>query len=200
MRGIPITDDEKLRVCELLEEGYSQAAVARKLGIGQSTVNGIKQEMYGKDIRSMETVIAGNKKYGTLTAVGPNHYVGTCFVKNGQMKKRHFNVKGSKNAISAWESWKNTVGAVTGEPTEDDAANMKTTKILTSEEQKDILREDPPEIYAIAVDDPKIMAYFFDRDAAEQFAAISNKTLKFAGVNIRYSVIPIKPFTENTMS
>ena len=31
MRGIPITDDEKLRVCELLEEGYSQSAIAKKI-------------------------------------------------------------------------------------------------------------------------------------------------------------------------
>lgn len=107
-KGHPLTDDDKLRICELIDQGMRNADIARKVGLSEQSVSRVRNEFYGKDIRSMDVVIAGNKKYGTLTAVGPDHYVGTCLVK-GKMKKRHFNIKGSQEAIKAWEEWKDKV-------------------------------------------------------------------------------------------
>ena len=103
--GIPTSDELKLDIMELIEKGMPERQIAKDLNTSQSTVHRVKKEFYGKDIRSMDKVIAGNKKDGTLTAVGPNHYVGTCLVR-GKMKKRHFNICGSKDAIDAWEEWK----------------------------------------------------------------------------------------------
>lgn len=214
-KGHPLTDDDKLRICELIDLGMRNADIARKIGLSEQSVGRVRNEFYGKDIRSMDVVIAGNKKYGTLTAVGPDHYVGTCLVK-GKMKKRHFNVKGSQEAIKAWEEWKDVKGSqeaakalekwrdkeMTNRPETTNKANTpwRRTEDVTVIDGESINPkapepQEPQEshkfnntIYILAVGNPKLASWFLNQDEAREAMRIANQALEFAGVDIRYTV------------
>lgn len=186
-KGHPLTDDDKLRICELIDQGMINANVARKVGLSEASVSRVRKEFYGKDIRSMDVVIAGNKKYGTLTAVGPDHYVGTCLVK-GRMKKRHFNVRGSQEAIKAWEDWKakvmaNIMETTVTKPTIIDGGNIPRTDPEPQEPHKF-----NNSVYILAVGNPKLASWFLNQDEALEAMRIANQALEFAGVDIRYTV------------
>jgi hypothetical protein len=190
--GIPTSDELKLDIMELIEKGMPERQIAKDLNTSQSTVHRVKKEFYGKDIRSMDKVIAGDKHNGTLTAVGPNHYVGTCLV-HGKMKKRHFNICGSKDAIDAWEEWKSSLitpkpVAVTNEIKIEEPVMTNTTNAEAPKNS---------DIYILAVGTPKIAAFFDNEEKAREAMHIANKALEFAGVDIRYSVIPAKVEIQN---
>lgn len=236
-KGYPISDDEKLHILELLEAGHTPKEVAAKTDCSVKTIYRIRADFYGKDVRSMDCVVAGDKKYGTLTATGANHYVGTCLVAGGKMKKRHFTIKGSKNAIAAWEAWKKNVRAIT--PTNDVPEKEPETAVKVAEkaddsfwnndsvaaweawkknarasnQTNDIPEKEPemavkvndpatewtnnndtlPTLYAISVDNPRIMGYFLTRQEADAAVASANKALEFAGLAPVYSVAEISP-------
>ncbi len=180
-KGVPISDDLKLDICELIEKGLPRTQIARDLHICPATVSRVKKELYGKDIRSMDTVVAGNKKYGTLTATGPNHYVGTCLVK-GKMKRKHFNVCGSKEAIQQWEEWKKKFDE-----------NVVPVEMFNSDESEETVEKTPVIntncVYILAVGNPKIAGWFENEAEAKRAMNAANKALEFAGVDIRYSVV-----------
>lgn len=204
-KGHPLTDDDKLRICEFIDQGMINAEIARKVGLSEQSVSRVRKEFYGKDIRSMD-VIAGNKKYGTLTAVGPDHYVGTCLVK-GRRKKRHFNVRGSQEAIKAWEKWKDKIMAdrpsVTFTPTEKIpergvATYTRETPTVIDGGNITLKSPEPQEshkfnntIYILAVGNPKLASWFLNEDEAREAMRIANQALEFAGVDIRYSVLTV---------
>lgn len=197
--GYPLTDDEKLRICELLEAGKHQREVAKIIGVSQSTVHRVKTEMYGKDVRSMDCVIAGNKKYGTLTAVGSGHYVGTCLVAGGKIKKRHFNCADSKIAKVQWESWKKTCNALEDHAEkENNVSNQNQTQINNTSNTNNAQSQSSATdtLYLLAVEKPLIAGYFKSIEEANRAAAISNQALKFAGVQLRYQVIEVNPYVE----
>lgn len=215
-KGHPLTDDDKLRICELIDQGMRNAEIARKVGLSEQSVSRVRSEFYGKDIRSMDVTIAGNKKYGTLTAVGPDHYVGTCLVK-GKMKKRHFNVRGSQEAIKAWEKWKDIKCtpeeaakaleewkdkemANSPETTNKDNTPWRRTEDVTVIDGGNITLKSPePQeshkfnntIYILAVGNPKLASWFLNEDEAREAMRIANQALEYAGVDIRYSVLTV---------
>lgn len=205
-KGHPLTDDDKLRICELIDQGMRNAEIARKVGLSEQSVSRVRKEFYGKDIRSMDVTIAGNKKYGTLTAVGPDHYVGTCLVK-GKMKKRHFNIKGSQEAIKVWEEWKDKLMAdrpsVTFTPTEKiperGVATYKKEDVTVIDGGNITLKSPEPQeshkfnntIYILAVGNPKLASWFLNEDEAREAMRIVNQALELAGVDIRYSVLTV---------
>lgn len=189
-KGHPLTDDDKLRICELIDQGIRNAEIARKVGLSEQSVFRVRKEFYGKDIRSMDVVIAGNKKYGTLTATGPDHYVGTCLVK-GKMKKRHFNIKGSQEAIKAWEDWKakvmaNIMETTVTKPTIIDGGNIPRTDPEPQEPHKF-----NNTIYILAVGQPRVASWYLDQDEARKAMKIANQALEYAGVDIRYTVLTV---------
>lgn len=195
-KGHPLTDDDKLRICELIDQGMRNAEIARKVGLSEQSVSRVRKEFYGKDIRSMDVTIAGNKKYGTLTAVGPDHYVGTCLVK-GKMKKRHFNIKGSQEAIKTWEEWKDKIVADRPETTNKDNTPWRRTEDVTVIDGGNITLKAPaPQeshkfnntIYILAVGNPKLASWFLNENEAREAMRIANQALEFAGVDIRYTV------------
>lgn len=200
--GIPTSDELKLDILELIEKGVPQKQISKDLHTSLSTISRVKKEFYGKDIRSMDRVIAGNKKTGTLTAVGPNHYVGTCLVR-GKMKKRHFNICGSKDAINAWEKWKaslNTPKPVTIELNDPKPVTV-TNDIKIEEPVMANMEAEAPknsDLYILAVGTPKIAAWFDDEEKAREAMHIANKALEFAGVDVRYSVLPVKVEIQNS--
>lgn len=185
-RGYPTTDDVKIRLLELIDSGASINKAAKEVGIGYATAWKIKDEFYGKDVRSMDTIIAGDKKNGTLKATGPSHFVGTCLTKGGKMKTRHFNVPNSKQAIAEWEKWKNAV-------------NQNTNACPKKQEEKEtfvapyvVNKPAAEHIYILAVGEPKLASFFVDENQARQAMEAANKALEFAGVDIRYSVVEVK--------
>lgn len=204
-QGTVVSDDIKLDVMELIEKGVPQAEIARRVHLAQSTVSRIKQEFYGKDRRDMDCVVAGNKKFGLLTATGPNHYIGTCLTKNGKMKKRHFNVQGSKEAIRQWEAWKRLNGVsetdipepikVEKKPQrkEDPVSEPMVTNPETTPQQSDASTGLPPALFCIAIGAPKILGFSTTEDDARDMLKQANQALETAGVrDIRYSMIPVK--------
>lgn len=191
--GLPVTDDEKIRIIELIDSGMSIKKAAKEVGIGYATAWRIKDEFYGKDVRSMDAIIAGDKKNGTLKATGPSHFVGTCLTKGGKMKTRHFNVPNSKQAIAEWEKWKDTINQ-----------NANTCPKKQEEKETLVAAYDNSQtlpaphasivkpIYILAVGEPKLASFFVDENQARQAMEAANKALEFAGVDIRYSVVEVK--------
>lgn len=205
-RGVPLTDDDKLRICELLEEHVHPNEIAKQLQLSHQSVYRVRKEMYGKDVRSMDTTIAGDKYNGTLKAVGPGHFVGTCRTTGGKMKTKHFNFPNSKQAIEAWDNWK----ALTSIERVKAKGNKKTEKEKTDIPEKEtfvatydnsqILQANKPvhqntmveNLYILAVGKPKLAGWFVDEDKARQALKLANQALEFAGVDIRYSVVQVK--------
>lgn len=208
-KGCPITDDEKIRILEMAEEGCSSSEIGKKLGIHPNTVSRIKKDFYGKDVRSMDVTIAGDKKHGTLRAVGPNHYIGTCFVENGKSLSKRFNVStGSKDAIKQWSEWQNScwkkaeareasqrkdIPVNKIETTADEPAKSE-IKTATYEPAKSELKPKTPtsSVYILAVGDPKIAGWFVDMEQAIKAEEMANKALECAGVDARYQVLEVK--------
>lgn len=196
-RGVPLTDDDKLRICELLEQNVHPHEIAKQLQLSHQSVYRVRKEMYGKDVRSMDVVIAGDKYNGTLKAVGPSHYVGTCRVEGGKMKKKHFNYSNSKQAIEAWESWKLLMNNIP-EKKKTDIPEKET--FVATYDNSQILQTNKPvnqtttveNLYILAVGKPKLAGWFVDEDKARQALKMANQALEFAGVDIRYSVIQVK--------
>jgi len=190
-----MTDDEKIRIIELIDEGLSQRQVAKKIGCSQATVSKVYRDFYGKDVRSMDVVIAGDKKNGTLTCTGPDHYVGTCAVSGGKMKKRHFNIKGSENAKKAFEEWK---ASLQPKPVDDISPvkfvdkPKKETNMANNNVSTEHIYILPDYVYVLAVGDPKIAGWFENESDAEKAMNAANKALAFAGVDIRYSVVVVE--------
>lgn len=184
-RGYTTTDDVKLRLLELIDSGASINKAAKEVGIGYATAWRIKDEFYGKDIRSMDAIIAGDKKNGTLKATGPSHFVGTCLTKGGKMKTRHFNVPNSKQAIVEWEKWKDSVNQNAFPKKQEE----KETLVATNKPvpHASIVKH----IYILAVGEPKLASFFVDENQARQAMEAANKALEFAGVDIRYSVVEV---------
>lgn len=54
-KGVPLTDDDKLRICEMLEKNLRPSEIAKKTGLSHQSIYRVRNEMYGKDIRSMDT-------------------------------------------------------------------------------------------------------------------------------------------------
>lgn len=188
-QGIPVTDDEKLRLIELIDSGTTIKAAAKAVGICYDTAWRIKKEFYGKDTRSMDAVIAGDKKNGTLKATGPSHFVGTCLTKGGKMKTRHFNVPNSKQAIAEWEKWKNAINQNTNEcPKKQEEKETLVATYNRPAPQNTVVEH----IYILAVGEPKLASFFVDENQARQAMEAANKALEFAGVDIRYSVVEVK--------
>lgn len=201
--GYPITDDDKLRVIEMFDNGLSRREVIKKSNLSPASVDRIKKEFYGKDIRSMDVTIAGDKKHGTLRSVGPSHYIGTCFLENGKSISKRFNVStGSKDAIKLWSEWQkscwkkaeqreserkdipvNQVKTMTVEP------NTTPEELAKSDEKpKTVLNS----LYILAVGDPKIAGWFVDMEQAIKAEEMANKALECAGVDARYQVLEVK--------
>lgn len=181
-RGFALTDDEKLRIVELLEMGENRKAIAKRVGVSETSVYRVRSEFYGKDIRSMDTVIAGDKTNGTLTCTGPNHYVGTCLVKGGKMKKRHFSVQGSDNAKTQWEAWKASLH-------DNCAAKKEEVSMANNDEPKTRnYQRAVDNLYILTVGNPQVMGWFVDENQAIEVMRTLNEGLKFAGVDVRYSV------------
>lgn len=201
-KGTPLTDDDKLRICELWEEGLSSREISRQTGLSQASVIRVKQEMYGKDVRSMDCIIAGDKKHGTLKATGPGHYIGTCLARNGKMKSKRFECKDSKEAKNAWEAWKDSIssGISYGAPLPDRPVTTiatPTTVDIPEEETMPITSDiiDDRFIYVLAVGTPKIAGYFRDPEEARKAMRDANRALDFAGINdISYSVITVEQY------
>ena len=206
-RGYPTTDDVKIRLLELIDSGASINKAAKEVGIGYATAWKIKDEFYGKDVRSMDAIIAGDKKNGTLKATGPSHFVGTCLTKSGKMKTRHFNVPNSKQAIAEWEKWKDSINRNANtcpkkqEEKETFVATNNNSQILQATNNSQILQatnKPVPKsasvkyIYILAVGEPKLASFFVDENQARQAMEAANKALEFAGVDIRYSVVEVE--------
>lgn len=195
-KGVPLTDDDKLRICEMLEKNLSPSEIAKKTGLSHQSIYRVRNEMYGKDIRSMDTVIAGDKRNGTLKATGPSHFVGTCLTKGGKMKTKHFNASDSKQAIAEWEKWKDSVHDRYACPKKQEE---KETFVATYDNSQ-ILQPNEPvrqntmveNLYILAVGKPKVAAWFIDENKARQALKMANQALEFAGVDIRYSVLEVK--------
>lgn len=195
-RGYRVTDDEKLRLIELIDSGMSINKAAKEVGIGYATAWKIKNEFYGKDIRSMDAIIAGDKKNGTLKTTGPSHFVGTCLTKGGKMKTRHFNVQNSKQAIAEWEKWKDSVNRNANECPK--KQEEKETFVAThNNNQINLVNKPVPQnssvksIYILAVGTPKLSGWFIDEDKARQAMKEANKFLELAGFDTRYSVVKV---------
>lgn len=205
-RGVPLTDDDKLRICELLEQHVHPNEIAKQLQLSHQSVYRVRKEMYGKDVRSMDVVIAGDKYNGTLKAVGPSHFVGTCRVEGGKMKNKHFNYSNSKQAIEAWENWKALVSiervkAKGTKKTEKEKTDIpeKETFVATYDNSQ-ILQANKPvhqntmveNLYILAVREPKLAGWFIDEDKARRAMEAANKALELAGYDALYSVVEVK--------
>ncbi len=203
--GYPITDDDKLRVIEMFDNGLSRREVIKKSDLSPASVDRIKKEFYGKDIRSMDVTIAGDKKHGTLRSVGPSHYIGTCFLENGKSISKRFNVStGSKDAIKLWSEWQqscwkkaeqreesqrkdipvNQVKVTTSAP----VSNASIISNTMTEKPKTVLNS----LYILVVGDPKVAGWFVDMEQAIKAEDIANKALECAGVDARYQVLEVK--------
>lgn len=198
-KGTPLTDDDKLRICELLEEGHSSREISRQTGLSQASVIRVKQEMYGKDVRSMDCVIAGDKKHGTLKATGPGHYIGTCLARNGKMKSRRFECKDSKEAKKAWETWKASISFFQSDLPDLSVATVAMPDSVDIPEEETMPNTsnttDDQFIYVLAVGTPKIAGYFSDVEEARKAMHDANRALDFAGINdISYSVIAVEQY------
>lgn len=195
-KGVPLTDDDKLRICEMLEKNLRPSEIAKKTGLSHQSIYRVRNEMYGKDIRSMDTVIAGDKRNGTLKATGPSHFVGTCLTKGGKMKTKHFTSSDSKQAIAEWEKWKDSVHDRYACPKKQ---KEKETFVATYDNSQIIQANKPVHhgtmveyLYILAVGEPKVAAWFIDESKARQAMEVANQALEFAGVDIRYSVLEVK--------
>ena len=196
-KGCPITDDEKIRILEMAEEGCSNAEIGKKLGIHPHTVARIKKDFYGKDVRSMDVTIAGDKKHGTLRAVGPNHYIGTCFVENGKSLSKRFNVStGSKDAIKQWSEWQNSCWKKDEAREASQRKDITVNKIETQTDEpaksERKLKTAINSLYILAVGDPKVAGWFVDMEQAIKAEEVANKALECAGVAARYQVLEVK--------
>lgn len=195
-RGVPLTDDDKLRICELLEQHVHPNDIAKQLQLSHQSVYRVRKEMYGKDVRSMDTTIAGDKRNGTLKATGPSHFVGTCLTKGGKMKTKHFNASDSKQAIAEWEKWKDSVHDRYACPKKQEeketfVATYDNSQILQANKtvHQNAMVEN---LYILAVGEPKLAGWFIDENKARQAMEVANQALEFAGVDIRYSVLEVK--------
>ena len=197
-KGTPITDDQKLEICELLEQGVPKREIARRLKVSEATVFRVRNEMYGKEVTSMDCIIAGDKKHGILTATGPGHYIGTCLAANGKMKKRHFNCRNSREAIELWDAWKERISSgVSFTPLPDSPATTIAipTSVDIPEEETMPNTTDDQFIYVLAVGTPKIAGYFSDVEEARKAMRDANRALDFAGINdISYSVVTVEQY------
>lgn len=196
-RGYPITDDDKLRVIEMLDEGLSRKEVIKKSGLSHTSVDRIKKEFYGKDIRSMDVTIAGDKKHGTLRCTGPAHYIGTCFVENGKSLSKHFNTShGSKEAIKQWSEWQKSCWKKAEERETSQRKDIPVNEIKTAtyEPAKSELKPKTMvnSLYILVVGDPKVAGWFVDMEQAIKAEEIANKALECAGVDARYQVLEVK--------
>ena len=197
-KGTPLTDDDKLRICEMLEENLRPSEIAKKLGLSHQSIYRVRNEMYGKDVRSMDTVIAGDKHNGTLKAVGPGHYIGTCRIEGGKMKNKRFNFPNSKQAIEAWENWKLLMNAKGAKKEKTDIPEKET--FVATYNNSQVTQANKPvhqntvveNLYILAVGEPKVAAWFIDENKARQAMEVANQALEFAGVDIRYSVLEVK--------
>lgn len=198
-KGTPLADDDKLRICELLEEGYSSREISKRTGLSQASVFRVKQEMYGKDVRSMDCIIAGDKKHGTLKATGPGHYIGTCLARNGKMKSKRFECKDSKEAKKAWEAWKDSISFFQSDLPDLSVATVAMPDSVDIPEEETMPNTssttDDQFIYVLAVGTPKIAGYFRDPEEARKAMRDANRALDFAGINdISYSVITVEQY------
>lgn len=196
-RGHRVTDDEKLRLIELIDSGMSINKAAKEVEIGYATAWNIKNEFYGKDIRSMDAIIAGDKKNGTLKATGPSHFVGTCLTKGGKMKTRHFNVPNSKQAIAEWEKWKDSVNRNANECSK--KQEEKEPFVATHNNNRiNLVNKPVPQnssvksICILAVGTPKLAGWFIDEYKARQAMEAANKALELAGYDALYSVVEVE--------
>lgn len=195
-KGVPLTDDDKLRICEMLEQDVKPHDIAKQLQLSHQSIYRVRNEMYGKDIRSMDTVIAGDKKNGTLKATGPSHFVGTCLTKGGKMKTKHFNASDSKQAIAEWEKWKDSVHDRYACPKKQEEKetfvatydNSQINWINKPVHQNESVRY----IYILAVREPKLAGWFTDEDKARRAMEAANKALELAGYEALYSVVKVE--------
>ena len=196
-KGVPLTDDDKLRICEMLEENLRPGEIAKKTGLSYHSVYRVRNEMYGKDIRSMDTIIAGDKKNGTLKATGPSHFVGTCLTKGGKMKTKHFNASDSKQAIAEWEKWKDSIHDRYACPKKQEeketfVATYDNTQILQATNEPVHQKTMVENLYILAVREPKLAGWFIDENKARQAMEAANKALELAGYDALYSVVEVK--------
>lgn len=105
MSRVPLTDERKLDILELVEKGVPHRQIAKDLHCSTTTVRKVRDEFYGGGPMA-ETIIAGNKYDGQLVSVSSDRYSGTCRGQNGRMKKKTFKCASSKEAIRRWEEWK----------------------------------------------------------------------------------------------
>lgn len=197
------------RVVQCLELGLTQKQTSIDCHLAQSTVSRISQKYFGKET-DMDSVIAGDKKHGTLRCIGMDLFVGSCRGNDGRMHKKRFRA-GRKEATKQWEAWKEKLRCeemttkATPEPidilepapaviiTEPEPEIIEEPKVEIAEvvPQEEMWRESekvPTTVYILAVGNPKVAGFFTDFEEAMKTEAIVNQALKFAGIDIRYSI------------
>lgn len=210
-RGVKLSDEKKLYICEMLEKGCTYQQIKNDMHVSGSTIAAVKKEFYGKDDDVKKAIIAGDKFNGLLECVGSNQYVGSCRVQGGKFKKRRFNCSGSSEAKKQWEEWKEEIHSaekpVNNTPIEvkpmrkqvtpqllqatNDTTVVTTPAILTT---APVQPDNANEIYILAVGEPKIAGSFSSYEEAAQTAEIANNALEFAGLSIRYTVLKVLPY------
>lgn len=108
-QGVRISDEKKLYICELLEQGCTYRQIKQDAHVSASTIAAVKKEFYGKDDDVKKAIVAGDKFNGLLECVGSNQYAGSCRVHGGKFKRRRFNCSNSAEAIKQWEVWKDSL-------------------------------------------------------------------------------------------
>ena len=214
-RGVPLTDDIKLDICELIEKGLPAKDIARQLHISVHSVSRVKQDFYGKE-HGMGMVIAGDKKHGTLTHESGTTYIGTCLTSNGRMKKRRFIAQNSREAEEKWTQWKNdcngnkySLATNSSKPKEEPVADeTDSVPVLTMKDGNLKIGLKTP-IYILVIDDEhvvstigysqNIVGYFVSQSEAEKVANTANHFVARVTHSHPYKVVEVRPYSDTTL-
>lgn len=205
-----VSDETKLYICEMLEKGCTYRQIKQDLHVSVGTISAVKKEFYKEDDVN-NRVIAGDKFNGVLEDRGKGLFVGTCRTQDGRFENRRFHFKSSNEAKKQWEEWKKSIHEKE-KPVDKSPIKVDPVRVIRktqlhpegvsySTQHKDedaaVTQVAIPKnrVYILAVGAPKIAGWYSDYDEAKRAMRIANQALKFAGVDIRYSVVEVEEST-----
>ena len=212
--GGKLSDRDKEQIVAMLCSGMSQAEVARRFGVSQTTVSYVKR----KAGDGVEKTFAGDKEHGTLRKDSSGVFVGTCRMGNGKMKSRRFRGMTLSDATAKWNEWcawlraeeesglrnADVVEAAESVVREYEA---QTPAVIEASEPASAPQEPvmdvmglPPEpqpLYVLVLGSPKVAGYFTDMEQALRIESVMNQALEFAGVDGRYQIVEVAQWEES---
>lgn len=209
-QGKKMSDEEKLHIAEMLENGCTYRQIIHDLRVTSRTIANVKREFFGEDAMK-KSIVAGDKFNGLLECVGKNQFKGSVRVKGGKFETKRFTTSSRQEAEKLWNEWKEeilkdqspiianppiTVARTNNKhfyaPTYPTDRNQEVIKVAVPKKDESKVEEKPGTLYLLTLDNPRIAGYLYDEDAARKLMGLLNDALEATGLALRYNVIPVK--------